>query len=155
MSYPPPVTPGYVQQPPPGDWTPKPAKSRAVPILVGILIVLVIGVSALGYVALRGDGDAESATLSAFASIEAECKPVAGYRVEDGGQTLILTVGGQFMNTSTLDCVLGRLGMPAAVEQHVLSTRALDGQQTDTWPGYSARWTYHPDDGLEMTIRKA
>lgn len=46
MSYPPPVTPGYVQQPPPGDWTPKPAKSKAVPILLGVLgvaVALVVG----------------------------------------------------------------------------------------------------------------
>jgi hypothetical protein len=50
VSYPPPVTPGYVQQPPPGDWTPPPAKSKAVPILIGVLIVLVIGVTGLGYV---------------------------------------------------------------------------------------------------------
>ena len=45
--------------------------------------------------------------------------------------------------------------MPDAVRQHVSTTRALDGQQTDSWTGYTARWTYHPDDGLQMTIQVA
>jgi len=51
--------------------------------------------------------------------------------------------------------VFDHLGVPDAVRQHVATTRALDGQQTDSWTGYSARWTFHPDNGLQMTIRAA
>lgn len=50
------------------------------------------------------------------------------------------------------DCVLGELGVPRAVKDHMGSTRALDGTQTDEWDGLKARWTYHPDDGISMTI---
>lgn len=49
-------------------------------------------------------------------------------------------------------CVLDGLGTPTAVREHISSTRALDGQQTDQWGKYSARWTYHPDAGQNMTI---
>jgi|1185.fasta_scaffold41226_2 hypothetical protein len=34
-------------------------------------------------------------------------------------------------------------------------TRALDGMQTDSWPGYTARWTYQPDDALDIIIQQA
>jgi hypothetical protein len=42
--------------------------------------------------------------------------------------------------------------MPERVQNHVSSTRALDGIQEDTWNDYSAQWTYHPDHGLNVTI---
>lgn len=32
------------------------------------------------------------------------------------------------------------------------STRALDGTQTDSWKDIDARWTYHPDNGLRLTL---
>lgn len=51
-----------------------------------------------------------------------------------------------------LVCVLGRLSVPDYVMAHIESTRALDGQQTDEWDGIQARWTYHPDDGLALTL---
>ena len=38
------------------------------------------------------------------------------------------------------------------VTQHIESTRALDGMQTDEWDDMKARWTYHPDDGLSLTL---
>ncbi len=50
-------------------------------------------------------------------------------------------------------CILKALGGGTAVEQHVKTTRALDGQQTEEWSGIRARWTYHPDDGLQMTVQ--
>lgn len=49
-------------------------------------------------------------------------------------------------------CFLNELKTPEYVRKHIESTRALDGQQTDKWDGYEARWTYHPDNGLLLTI---
>ena len=49
-------------------------------------------------------------------------------------------------------CVFDALGVPKPVQNHVGQTRALDGTQTDKWGSLQARWTYHPDDGLNMTI---
>lgn len=150
-------------QPPPA-WTPvtPPAKSRAVPILAALVVVLALAVIGLTIALFRAGGSEPSPASSApavkgtaFEVAKGACEVVAGYKIEDGGQTLAMTVGGAYMSTGTMDCVFDQLGVPAAVRDHVSTTRALDGQQTDSWPGYSARWTYHPDDGLQMTIRVA
>lgn len=164
MSYPPqqpyqpPVVPGAPQSP--AGWTPAPsppapAKSRAVPILIGVVVVLVLLVAGLGFALISKNGGVLPTTSdkASFDQIRSDCSVVAGYQVEDNGQTLVLTVGGAYMSTSTADCVFTKLSVPDAVRQHVATTRALDGQQTDSWSGYTARWTYHPDDGLQMTIR--
>lgn len=49
-------------------------------------------------------------------------------------------------------CVTNRLDAPNYVTTHIDSTRALDGQQSDEWDDYEARWSYHPDSGLDLTI---
>lgn len=156
----PPVTPEYTAQPPQGDWTPPKPKSRIVPILAGVAVLLALAVAGLGYALLRDSGGDEptaaaASPATAFAQIRDGCGVVSGYSIEDGGATLIMTVGGAFMSTGGMDCVFDRLGVPTAVREHVATTRALDGQQTDSWSGYTARWTYHPDNGLQMTIRTA
>jgi hypothetical protein len=43
--------------------------------------------------------------------------------------------------------------MPVSVSEQVWATRALDGRVQETWPGYTASWTYHPDSGLQMVIK--
>jgi len=76
----------------------------------------------------------------------------------DGRQTLILDTQGKDDaggdSWERVECVFNELAMPSSVESHVTSTRALDGMQTDTWGEFSARWTYHPDDGLQITITR-
>lgn len=155
--------PGYSNQPPP-VWPPQqpaPRKSRTVPILIVALIVLAAAVAATTYILIAKPGTtraavaAASPTVAVFDQARGDCQIVAGYDIEDAGQTLNITVGAAFMSNDNLTCLVSELHMPDAVMQHVLSTRALDGQQTDTWPGYTARWTYHPDDGLQMTVRVA
>jgi hypothetical protein len=49
-------------------------------------------------------------------------------------------------------CVLTSLNVPDYVVTHMDATRALDGMQEDTWDSYTARWTYHPDDGMNLTV---
>lgn len=151
-------------QPPPSEALLMPAdpkpKSKAVPILAGLVAVLAIAVAGLTFALLRPDDSAPptpaaAVPATAFAQAGGACSVVAGYDVEDAGRTVVMTVGGAYMNTDTMNCVFDRLGVPAAVRSHVATTRALDGQQTDSWPGYTARWTYHPDNGLQMTIRAA
>ena len=71
---------------------------------------------------------------------------------DDDGETMT-PIGGA--GVVIADAVYGELKMPARVREHIATTRALDGQQTDEWDGYQARWTYHPDDGLQITIWEA
>lgn len=81
------------------------------------------------------------------------------YDVGDSGRTFTFTTlePGELhkeygIPVSDVDCVLGNLGIPDRAMEHVSSTRALDGQQTDAWDDITARWTYHPDSGLNMTL---
>jgi hypothetical protein len=45
------------------------------------------------------------------------------------------------------------LTIPQAVREHMSQTRALDGRQTDSWEGFSASWSYHPDSGINLIVQ--
>lgn len=171
VSYQPPVMPGPTSQPAPA-WTPQPAprKSRAVPILIAALVALVLVVAGLAFYLLRPAPAAPARSAPKQAAVSAHIVPGAAFQVidetchtsmpsfdvEDGGHTLIMMVGGgNGMSNDTMTCVFNSLDVPASVREHIGTTRALDGQQTDSWDDFTARWTYHPDDGLQMTIREA
>lgn len=85
------------------------------------------------------------------------CSSFENMATADDGDTLILDTKGKEdsdgLSTEDVACVLNSLDVPDAVLQHIDTTRALDGQQTDSWSGVDARWTYHPDDGLDITLR--
>jgi len=147
-------------QPPtePAGWpAPTPARSgwsawsgRTRGIIVAVLIVLV-GAGSLIW---------NRASGSALADADKACNDGrTSTTLADGGRTLIIDAAGTKQILGPVDvqteaCILKELKAPAAVVQHIDGTRALDGQQTDSWPGYSARWTYHPDSGLDITIQK-
>lgn len=170
---------GYMSAPQPAMYgqSPTPAppagppqrKSRTVPILVGALVVLLAVAGALAFYLLRANRSATAAAPAhpaaasakivpgaAFQMIDETCRmSMPSYDIEDAGHTLNLIVGGPVgMSTDGMTCVFNSLDVPDAVRQHIGTTRALDGQQTDSWDDYTARWTYHPDDGLQMTIRE-
>lgn len=80
---------------------------------------------------------------------------LAGRTMDDGTSLTLDTEGESDASGDTIEdvaCVLGNADAPDFVTKHIESTRALDGQQTDIWDGYEARWTYHPDDGLQITV---
>lgn len=77
--------------------------------------------------------------------------------VLDEGKGLVLDTEGRKSGSGDLvvgrvGCVLNSLEAPAAVEQKMNKTRALDGRQEDSWGNFSASWSYHPDDGLDVII---
>lgn len=141
-------------QPPPSEallLPTEPAKPRRTwlwIVLVGVL-VLVLGFAA--YLAFGRN------TGPSLAAAEKSCNDGrTDARVDDGGKTLIINSSGDaiktIVDTQTVSCVLDYLKTPAAVRAHISGTRALDGRQADSWDGFTAAWTYHPDDGLDITI---
>ena len=46
-------------------------------------------------------------------------------------------------------------GLPESVDQKMNNTRALDGRQTDIYGKIRVSWTYHPNQGLEITYEYA
>lgn len=88
-----------------------------------------------------------------------ECR--AALQVGDDGHTMSLEVAETpgdnvfaWVDFDRFRCITDELEVPSYVMTHVGQTRALDGQQTDSWGGMSARWTYHPDSGLIITFRE-
>lgn len=127
-------------------------------LLAGVGIVAVMITTSCG-----GSGAASGSTASPsptrsqrplLESVVLECS--LGAEATDSGRTLILdTVGKEDSSGDSqdaLECALAKLRTPDFVRQHIDTTRALDGSQTDTWGDFEARWTYHPDDGLQITF---
>ncbi|MBP8880676.1 MAG: membrane lipoprotein lipid attachment site-containing protein [Dermatophilaceae bacterium] len=89
-----------------------------------------------------------------FDSARLSCLAVGD--LADGGKTLLFdTKGKEDITGDRLEdvvCVLSKLGIPKSVTAHMDATRALDGQQTDEWDGIKARWSYHPDSGMRLTL---
>jgi hypothetical protein len=131
---------------------------------------LLVAVGAPAFAFLRGDDDAPGSASTAqpaaqaadpqpFEATRDTCDPeFKGTAIGDRGKTLIIDgwpkgrVSGQGLEPEAIGCVLGALGAPASVIAQIQGTRALDGRQSATWDGFSASWTYHPDDGLDAVI---
>lgn len=83
---------------------------------------------------------------------------IGGARLGDSGRTLTLDDVGRyewstlFLTRSDYECVARVLKMPDFVKTNVGNTRALDGMQRTTWGKITAYWTYHPDDGLNISF---
>jgi hypothetical protein len=136
--------------------------SRRWPWAVGAAAaVLLIGGLAGSIWYDRHRSDARQATprvSSPFLQLQSTCDPSrAGTTVTDNGQTLLVDSSGEEdfgkLPSAGLDCVLDGLSMPDAVRSHMLGTRALDGRQEDAWPGFTASWSYHPNQGLDLIVR--
>lgn len=83
----------------------------------------------------------------------------AAGELSDGDHTLFLDTTGRESGSgrysvADLACVLNALQAPTYVVRAMEQTRALDGRQTETWEDFSASWTYHPDNGLDVLIRE-
>lgn len=46
------------------------------------------------------------------------------------------------------------LGLPDWLYEEIVSTRAIDGRQKETFDKVTVTWSYHPDHGLEVIYRK-
>lgn len=84
--------------------------------------------------------------------------PIADARLLDGGKTLTLNSVGKYSYTFNaltivdLACALSVLKAPSYVTSQIDHTRALDGMQKASWGKISAFWTYHPDDGVNISF---
>lgn len=119
---------------------------------------------------LAGCGADAAPTASTATSTPTATKSALRTAIEGCGlKDLTYTVLGDDEHTLTIDgakitdpdtglpfddevCVLRGLAVPDSVLSQMDATRALDGMQDATWGDYTARWTYHPDDGLDVII---
>lgn len=142
---------------------PPQATPRRTGAIVGALLAGAIGGSAItaaAFLTFSSDSPSAAAKPAALQDVVTSCSAQGGgVEVADSGRTLLIHVAGQEDRSGTtssiLSCLLGRLETPAAVRAQMEQTRALDGRQNATWPGFTASWTYHPDSGMRLTIQAA
>jgi hypothetical protein len=168
--------PPYVPGAPAPNWTTPPpappAKNRTLPVVISLAVV-VLAAAGIGAAWLLGAWSDDATTPDVapvvgtnvvagptLAEAVTACNPPGedGVRLEDGGRSLMIDTKGDVdtdgATPNTLICAMEYLKAPGAVIEHMDSTRALDGRQTDSWAGFEAGWTYHPDDGVNMVIRQ-
>lgn len=97
---------------------------------------------------------------SAIPNAVEKCAAVdtTGVEVMDKGRSLNLRTAGEESEGTdfvTVGCVLTELDAPDSLTTRLGSTRALDGTQSGEWAGFTASWTYHPDNGLNVILETA
>ena len=124
----------------------------------GLLMFLLGFISALLLVAAVVGGlyIARSAAASGFANAVDSCH-ARGLHARLASDETSLTLeafsdSGDSLTTPIFQCVLGKLGTPAAVRERMYATRAIDGTQSEEWGSYKATWTYEPDQGLTVIV---
>lgn len=124
----------------------------------GLLMFLLGFISALLVVAavLGGLFIARSTGSSGFANAVDSCH-ARGLHARLASDETSLTLeafsdSGDSLTTPIFQCVLGKLGTPAAVRERMYATRAIDGTQSEQWGSYQATWTYEPDQGLTVVV---
>jgi hypothetical protein len=79
--------------------------------------------------------------------------------LSDGGRTLTFSTFGKYSgygpsipSWSDFSCATTAMAMPSFVLNQINTTRALDGRVSASWGNISATWTYHPDNGLNISF---
>jgi hypothetical protein len=140
--------------------------------LWSILLVVMVVVAGISALVVRG---ATAPTRLEKAFNEANLSS-SWFTLADGGQTIIvdgpsipdiegalefdqpLPSDQEIANATTFFNQLARLyktaDVPAYVQSEIGVTSALAGQQAATFDGLEARWSFHPDSGLDLTIHE-
>ena len=119
--------------------------------LLGFISALIVVASVVG-----GLYVARSTGASGFANAVDSCH-ARGLHARLASDETSLTLeafsdSGDSLTTPIFQCVLGKLGTPAAVRERMYATRAIDGTQSEEWGSYMATWTYEPDQGLTVIV---
>ncbi len=108
---------------------------------------------------------------SKFEKVKNECVQMAGQAATGKGYFTLDTYPDSYKNMdptvraflldstqkNTLEAIRyanKELGFNDSVYSKMLNTSALMGRQTEENAKYKVSWTYHPDDGLEVTYEK-
>lgn len=127
-----------------------------------ILGVIVVAVIAVAFAFLH---------KSKFEKVRSECVQIAGTIVGSGDYFTIDTYPDSYENMDeTLKALLlpdiqenalkaikyanEELGFNDSVYSKMMKTTALMGRQSEETDKYKVSWTYHPDNGLEVTYEK-
>ena len=132
---------------------------------------IIAGLAVLGVVALTGCSDGSSGQpndsfnsplahpsvkpkLTRLAGADAKCHTTGV--VTDEGQALVMngkgTEDATGLTVTKEACLLLYVKTPTYVVDQMDATTSLMGLRQADWNGYHAEWSYHPDNGLDITI---
>jgi hypothetical protein len=75
--------------------------------------------------------------------------------IDEDGRGLFLDGAGDEsagLQMSDLSCAITSVGVPDSVISRMQSTTSLMGQQEGTFDGITVRWSYHPNNGLDLSF---
>lgn len=70
----------------------------------------------------------------------------------DDASSIIVDTVNEYGSPAGIGCVLEELGTSEALVAQMDATTAMMGSQSAEEDGLSYRWSYHPDNGVNMTI---
>lgn len=122
-----------------------------------IIGAVVLGIALAGCGSTTsGSGDSETQIQTAYTGCGTEVSAMTDYNgsieMGDDGSSLIVDGVQGDKGFEALSCVINALGISDALRSRVNSTTALQGQQSATEDGLTYEWSYHPDNGVEMTV---
>ena len=128
-------------------------------VVVAGLLAVTGGIVTAVLMATQDDGGSTSGLapdVGTRLEIAADACGISG-AVSDGGHTMTLSAVAAEedpgpVSYTDFECVLTQLDTPQSVQSHMGQTRAMDGMQTNQWDDFEALWTYHPDNGINITI---
>lgn len=98
---------------------------------------------------------------SEFERVKSKCVHIAGMVTGSGDYFMLDTLPDVMMLPDTEENALEaikyaneELGFNGSVYSQMMNTTALMGRQSAENDKYRVSWTYHPDDGLEVTYEK-
>lgn len=141
--------------------------SRVLVVALVAVGLLAVGLAAaLGLVLMNDDPDDSGSRASDVQSETSEA-PMSPLRPawlacrdfdEDGtveltdeDQSIVIDTG-QYGSVVAADCILDNLEVSEAIRSQMDHTTAMMGVQTADQDGLAYQWSYHPDNGLSMTI---
>lgn len=78
-----------------------------------------------------------------------------GLTIDDDGRSMYLNGEGEEssgMNVFFQVCILEELEVPASVFDRISNTNSTMGVQEAAWDNFEMSWTYHPDNGLNVSV---
>ena len=87
-----------------------------------------------------------------------ECKYIlaetslGSFQLADGGHSILVSATTTVKDLDGVDCLTDVLDTPRSTIANIGSTTSMMGRQTEVHDGLTYAWSYHPDNGLNMTI---
>lgn len=102
-----------------------------------------------------GDGDnAPSGTRLQKADSTCFLNVTKGFNLVDDGHGMIIDGAKSTDSINGVLCMFEALGTSEIIQSRVSHTTSLQGLQTAEEDGLTYRWSYHPDNGLNMTVEE-